>query len=176
MFMKKWSPTEDDYIVKNYNEKSFSEIKSKLPERSDNAIRRRAKDLGLTKSKGKEWTSTEIELVLSDLPESVIFKKTGRTVSAIRKKRAIEKAKLNENIDYSKFFDLSSIEDNVPNINLNSKSSQYYAVLNSLQIGQSFEYPSNENGLVRNQIQLLPNKKFQTKFWSENTRRVWRIK
>lgn len=174
--MKKWTSQEDDFLIKNYNENSFIKIKEFLHQRSDDAIRRRAKDLGLTQSKAKEWSSEEIEILKSDLPESLIVEKIGRTLSAIRKKKAIERAKLNTTVDYSKFFDLSVIEDDVPKINKNSKSSHYYALLNSLKDGQSFEYPSNEKELVRNQIQLLPHKKFQTKKWNEDTRRVWRIK
>lgn len=173
--MKRWSKIEDEYLIKNYNSKSFNEINDYLNDRTPDAIRYRAKALNLTVKKQDSWTSEEIDLILSDLSDLMVSKKIDRTVSAIRKKRLLEKHKLIGNVDYEKYFDLSSIEDGVPVININSKSSQYFALLNVLKIGQSFEYPNDEKELVRNQIQIIPFKKFKTKKWTENTRRVWLI-
>lgn len=175
--MKKWLEEDDDFLIENYKKLDFEKLKSGLIDtRTDDAIRWRAKHFGLTDKKNYSWTDEEIDLIFSDLPIGIISKKINRTPTAINKKRAIEKAKQNKTSDYSKFFDLSAIENDVPNINLNSKSAQYFALLDSLTPGQSFEYPSAEKELVRNQIYLLANKKFQTKKWTETTRRVWRIK
>ncbi len=175
--MKKWLQEDDDFLIENYKKLDFDDLKSRLIDtRTDDAIRWRAKHFGLTDKKNDSWSDEEIELVLSDLPIGIISKKINRTPTAINKKRAIEKAKQNKTSDYSKLFDLSAIENGVPNININSKSSQYFALLSSLEPGQSFEYPAKEKELVRNQIYLIPEKKFQTKKWTEKTRRVWRIK
>lgn len=174
--MEKWTELEDNYLIENYNSKLFIDIAQYFKgRRSVDAIRRRAKDLRLTRSKSKEWSIEEIEMLLSDLPEKLISHKTGRTLSAIRKKRALERAKKNSDIDFSKIFDLSAIENGVPNIKVNSKSSQYFALLSSMDIGQSFEFPEIESSLVRNQIYLLPDRKFQTRKWSDTSRRVWLI-
>lgn len=175
---KRWSEEEEVYLIENYGKIDTKEIASKL-QRTVASINWRAKSLNLSESRGKSWTTKEIELLLSDSPEKEIAEKLNRTVTAVRKKRAIVRAKKGFNFKKSKLkdlFDLSAIDEGVPNINRFSASSQHFALLHALAVGQSYEFPESEYAMLRNQVQLIPDKEFSTRKWTEKTRRVWRTK
>ncbi|MCT4665661.1 MAG: hypothetical protein N4A45_10545 [Flavobacteriales bacterium] len=174
---KEWSEVEINYLRENYGETPFSELKKEF-DRSDNSIRLKAKELGLTKRKNQAWTKEELEFLKSDMPISEIARRTGRTYSAVNKKRNLikKRTKLENSKNLDKYFDFSHIDDDIPILDRSSKSSQHLALLSNLAIGQSYQYPTDEHPTVRNQINSFPSGKFITKKWSDNTRRVWRVK
>lgn len=175
----RWTENEDNFLLKNYKSTAFDKILEHLKDRSENSIRWRVKFLGITQKKNGPWSDEELEILNKDLTSSEISKMIDRSVSAINKKRIIEKSKKVDKINKEQLksmFDLSAIEKGIPNINKFSNSSQYFALLASMNVGESFEFPSDEYTLVRNQIKLFEEKDFETKKWSETSRRVWRTK
>ncbi|SDE80897.1 hypothetical protein [Riemerella columbipharyngis] len=175
--MKKWTKEEESFLVDNYRELSIEEIMKVIP-RSKDAIRWRAKALGITRSRGESWTDKEIKMIEENYSISEICRMTGRTyTSVVKKRRIIENRDKSKKINkLSGFFDKTPIEKGIPNMNIYSKSSQYFYLLSQMEIGDSFEYPQEEHSLLRNQMILFEGKKFQTKRWIEGSRRVWRIK
>lgn len=170
----KWSESEIEYLKSNYNNVEISEILKNI-NRKENAVRLKAKELGLTNSKPLRWTDDEIAMLNKDLTDEEISEKTGRSVTAIRKKRTIVNSQVNGE-KLAKLFDMSAIDKGIPIVSPLSASTQHLAMLSALKVNESYEYPDNEMNLVRNQILLIQNKKFTTKKWTETTRRVWRIK
>lgn len=170
----KWSESEIEYLKNNYNIVEFSEILKNI-NRKENAIRLKAKELGLTNTKPLRWTADEIAMLNEDLTDDEISQRIGRSVTAIRKKRIIINSQVNGE-KLVKLFDLSAIEKNIPMVSPLSTSTQHLAMLSALKVNESYEYPNDEMYLVRNQIQLIRDKKFITKKWTNTTRRVWRTK
>lgn len=176
--MKRWSLEEDNILLENYNKIPFKEVMTLLPNRTENGIQWRAVFLGITNKRNKSWSKQEMDLIKSDLPLSEVATRTGRTYLAVNKKRALERDKMRNLHKVSKLtdvFDLSVIQKKIPIINPLSKSSNHFALLMSLKVGDSYEFPCNEVQILRNQIQRIPNRKFETKSWSKTTKRVWRI-
>ncbi|MGL5957260.1 MAG: hypothetical protein ACRCZZ_01450 [Phocaeicola sp.] len=170
--MRRWTKEEDEYLLHHYKNVPFDDVRAYLSNRPNDAIRWRAKFvLGVASSKNKPWTVDELNILLSDLTISEVANLTGRTYSAVNKRRNLERAKGS----LSELFDTSTIEKGVPNISRSSKSAQHFALLLELQVGDSYEFPANEYPLVRNQIQIITERKFESKKWSDGTRRIWRI-
>lgn len=165
---KKWTKEDDDFIIEHFKEISIKEISKKL-QRTENSIHLRASFLGLTQKRSAGWTEEEVKLLHTDRPIVEIARMIGRSVSAVNKKRAIERSK----IKYYEYIDTSAIERNVPLIDRFSRSSQYLAMLQKMNVDESFEYPKNEHSILRNQILMIHDKKFITKKWTEDTRRCW---
>ncbi|MDY3513401.1 hypothetical protein PG593_04965 [Riemerella anatipestifer] len=177
--MKRWGEKEDIFLQENYHSLPIEDIMKELIGRSETAIRWRAKFLGLTNSRGRDWTDEEIKMIIDRVPVSEIVRKTRRTYTAVmKKKRILEKQQIikKDLTPISDFFDDGVIDKNIPLLDVYSKSSQYLYLLKKMKVGDSFEYPEDEKTLLRNQIVLFVDRKYKTKKWNDKTRRVWRVK
>lgn len=83
---KRWSNKEDEFLIQNYNEINFDDIKKKLPHRTENSIRLRANMLGLSVRINDKWSEEEIQLIKDGLTLMEIVKITGRSYTAVNKK------------------------------------------------------------------------------------------
>lgn len=61
--MKRWDQSDEDVLYQFYNKIPFIEICKMLPKYSQSQIRAKAYRLGITKSRGEEWSDDDVQIV-----------------------------------------------------------------------------------------------------------------
>lgn len=171
--MGRWSKSDIDYLIENYKALSMAELCDKL-NRSEDAIRWQASYLGLTNEKPKAYTPDEVKFISENMGEMPIYKialHLGRSAKGV--KNQITKIKQIENVkNYEKTAEFE-FDKNIP-FGV-GKHYEFKTMLNSMQVGESFEYLQSERATMNNVITLFEDRIFKTKLIDEKTRRVWRI-
>lgn len=177
----KWSDREVEILTSLYNSTSFKDLQDIL-DRPENSIRQKAKQLGIMNERNPGYTESDDELInkwiLQKVPHSIIAIRLGRTISAVRKH--IFKLKHSQALDRGLKKVPRELTDQIESdVSIydggNSRSHEFRQLLSALEEDQSFEYPTSEHGLLRNQIILFEQRVFKTKKETDDTRRVWRI-
>jgi hypothetical protein len=166
---KNWSKEDAQYLTENYGKVDIKELAHRL-ERTEDGIRGRASDLGLTDKK-TYWTKEELIFLaenLTTLTYKEMADKLGRTVRSVAHKVS--------DVKIARLFkapELDALENDVAFFK--GKSGEYKALLSAMEIGQSFVYPAEDRQTLQNQIKYFPDRVYRTKREDENTRRVWRL-
>lgn len=166
----RWSNQDIVFLKENYTDLSFKKVCEYL-KRSEDAVRQMATQLGLTKRK-KYWTLSEIQYLAekaSSLSEEEIAKKLKKSIRGVHHKKQELKIKHT----YFKNNSNMPIEKDVPFFD--TKSGEYRLLLANMKVGDSIEYPSEENQTLTNAKKYFPNCYFRTKQVDKTTRRVWRL-
>ncbi len=142
--------------------------------RSEDAVRWQASYYGLTNEKPILYTQDEVKYISDNMGKMPIYKialHLGRSAKGV--KNQITKIKQIENVkNFEKTADFE-FDKNIP-FGV-GKHYEFKTMLNSMNVGDSFEYLQSERATMSNVITLFEDKIFKTKLIDEKTRRVWRI-
>lgn len=165
----KWEAEEIEYLVENYIEIPREEI-AKYLGRTLTAVYSKISELGISSKPQGYWKKSEIKILktnkglgskaLSSLLPSKSISQIQYKIHHLRQiaKMEADKSGVEKNIAYS-----------------SSKTTQYAALLDALNIDESFVFPQVEYYSFLEATNLFPDKYFKTKREDENERRVWRI-
>lgn len=171
MFTSNWSTDAIAYLRENYKILSFDELCIRL-DRTEHSVRWKAKQLQLTIPR-VDYTPEDDAFILANHKKGMSIQEIadtlGRTHSGVNKR--ITKIAIKKVRNYNRM--LSDIENEVP-IDENIAESYRY-MMDKLDIGQSFVYPSKHRQHIANQKIYFPKKKFMTKKINASERRIWRI-
>lgn len=165
-----FSANDINYITENYHKKSVKQIANHL-DRSVSSIQSIAHNLGVTK-KNVFWTKAEIEILQLNinLPPSEL-------ITLLTKKSAAQITYKKSHINYYnklKTKDVSGIDSDVP-IPKHPIILKYIEHCNSIDPGQSFEFPGADKFYLNAAVRELAHKRFVTRRVDDTTRRIWRI-
>lgn len=166
---KHWSNEDTAFLRENYGILPIDELANRLA-RSEEAVRWRASDLGLTKKK-LNWSKDELILLAENLSSHTyeeLAAKLGRTVRSVAHK--VSELKIARNFKAPK---LEALESDITYYK--GKAGEYKALLSAMEVGQSFAYPTDEKQTIRNQILYFPDRVYRTRQIDATTRRVWRL-
>lgn len=169
---KNWSKADVDYLKESYSKLTINELVLRL-ERSEEAIRWQASQLGLTKPKNY-WARHEIQFIVENISTLTIkemAEKLGRTPTGVNKK--VQLLKISRHPFMADDSALSALEKNIPFYK--GKTGEYGFLLSKMNVGESFVYPTEDRQTIQNCILKLPDKIFRTRKEDEITRRVWRL-
>ncbi len=167
---KHWTKTDKDYLSFNYKLISLTKI-AKVLEKSENAIRYMASELGLT-DKPNYWRKHETRYIAENYTTLTIEEMAEhlkRSQNSIRHK--LSELRITKTLDWD--VDTSSLENKVPFYK--GKAGEYRELLKAMVPGQSFEYPKEERQTLQNQIKAFPDRYYRTREIDEKVRRVWRL-
>lgn len=167
---KHWSQEDKDYLSSNYKKLSISKI-GKVLDKSDNAIRYMASELGLT-DKPIYWRQHELRYLCENYTSLTIKELSAhlkRSEGSVRHK--LHDLKVTKTLTWD--VDTSPIQDKIPFYK--GKAGEYRELLNVMIPGQSFEYPKEERQTLQNQIRAFPDRFYRTRDVDEKVRRVWRL-
>lgn len=173
MQKRRWTKEDIDFLSENYKALSMPELVVRFG-RSEDSIRWQASYCGLTDEKPKAYTADEVKFISDNMGEMPIYKialHLGRSAKGV--KNQITKIKQMEsvkNYDATASFEFDS---NVP-FGI-GRHFEFKTMLNSMEVGQSFEYLQTERATMNNVISLFEEKIFKSKTIDKTTRRVWRI-
>lgn len=173
MKKRRWSKEESEFLTEHYKALPMAELVDKLG-RSEDSIRWQASYCGLTDEKPKAYTPCEVKFISENMGEMPIYKialQLGRSAKGV--KSQITKIKQMENVkNYEKTAEYE-FDNNIP-FGV-GKHFEFKTMLNSMDVGQSFEYMQSERATMNNVIALFEDKIFKSKAIDKTTRRVWRI-
>ena len=173
MKKRRWSKEETDFLIDNYKTLSIQEIVDKL-QRSEDSVRWQASYCGLTDDKPKAYTPIEVDYIRENMGKVPIYKMAlhlGRSAKGV--KNQITKLKQMEAVKNHEQTAEFEFDRNVP-FGV-GKHYEFKTMLNSMDVGDSFEYLQSERATMLNVISLFDEKIFKTKKIDETTRRVWRL-
>jgi hypothetical protein len=166
-----WSKEEVKYLTDNYHIFSAAEIARQL-NRTTASIVSYAHSLGLSK-KNTFWSKQEIKILQENIkliPTKLIELLPNKTLNQI----SYKKSHLN-------FFNAQKTNEKDSDIDTDIRLSvasikiRYIELLNTLEVGQSFEYPAGDKERINSASRELAHKRYVTRIIDEKTRRVWRI-
>jgi hypothetical protein len=166
---KHWSKPDEEYLRANYGKVDLKELALRL-ERSEDSVRWRASELGLTDKKNY-WSKEEMIFLaehLTTLTYKEIAEKLGRSVRSVAHK--VADVKIARNFKSPK---LELLDNEVSYFK--GKAGEYKSILSAMEVGQSFIYPTEERQTIQNQIKYFPDRVYRTRQEDDKTRRVWRL-
>lgn len=167
---KQWSTEDRSYLIDNYKSISIEELVIRL-ERTETAIRWKAKQLGLTMVK-LDYSEDEDAFILQNFKKITIdniAQLLGRTKTSVNKRLYKIRARTLPNFRET----MVDIEPNVPFEN--NLSEGYRVALSRLNIGDSFVFPKSHYVTIQNQKCFFKTQIFATKSIDKENSRLWRI-
>lgn len=169
---KRWTEEEKKFVTDNYNTLSVKEI-CEVIGRTEDSIRQFASDQDLTgKNRLQPWTREDLLYVRKNyrkisVTELAIY--LGRSKGSI----AHKVTEMNAATSTLPEVDTSPIQKGVPYYT--GKQTQYRALMNALDVNDSFEFPASERQTIQNCMPHFQDRLFKTKKVDDNTRRIWRV-
>lgn len=164
-----WTEDQDQYLIENYKGTPLA-VLVKFLNKTEDAIRWRASYLHVTKPKGNEWSTDDIEYLKKNkgnMTYQDLAYYLGRTKSAVANKI------LDLNIISKRQSKSEDVESGIPYSG--SITRQYVEKVSTMEVGDSFLFPISDRQILRNAIKSFPERYFRTKKVDDFSRRVWRL-
>jgi len=166
-----WDDSEKEYLKENYKHLSVARVASELG-RTVNGVVDMAYKLGLTK-KSTGWSKSEIEILQNNIdlkPSELLPLLPNKTKEQITYKKNHLTFFNNQKVA----IDDTDIERNV-RISKHSLTLRYLELLNTLEVGDSLQFPAEDSVRIASARKELAHKQFVSKKEDDKTRRIWRI-